>query len=432
MATPRSLKLSSDGKRQVERALTDKAWSTEDLAARIGVGRATATTFRAGKKGVDRQNFVLCCRALGLDWEQVAELGRLSAPNSGEAKPLEKSGLTTAEDLQQNTNEDQGVQVKGSETTIVGQTVNIYQGSEQEVPTIRPSASSTVDEQQIRQHCREKILQNYSKIRLLSGQEIGVDQLYVDVWLLNRSPRTFQRSVDKMLETFDLRNDRLGLGDRIQRNPGFEIANRESKLLILGKPGAGKTTFLKHLAVDWYSGKFRSNLIAIFIEFRQIRDEKWSFLDAIGDNLDVQDKRHINELLKDGKLLILMDGFDEVPTQMLRTQVQDQLFQATKKYSKNHYIMTCRTQIMQGIPDGFVSVEVADFNIDQVQRFVFNWFRANGQYDLEISSRWQNIELAIDQNQALKELTVTPSFIRVDVFNITRRRRNSDPISFAL
>jgi len=27
------------------------------------------------------------------------------------------------------------------------------------------------------------------------------------------------------LKTFDLRNDRLGLGDRIKRNPGFEVAN---------------------------------------------------------------------------------------------------------------------------------------------------------------------------------------------------------------
>jgi hypothetical protein len=31
MATPRSLKLSPDGKRQVEHALTDKAWGNDEL-----------------------------------------------------------------------------------------------------------------------------------------------------------------------------------------------------------------------------------------------------------------------------------------------------------------------------------------------------------------------------------------------------------------
>jgi DNA-binding Xre family transcriptional regulator len=99
MATPRSLKLSPDGKRQVDRVLTDKQWSTEDLAAAISVGRATATTFRAGKKGVDRNNFVEFCRKLGLDWEAVAESESPPAPNSRGAEPVEKARSTTAENL---------------------------------------------------------------------------------------------------------------------------------------------------------------------------------------------------------------------------------------------------------------------------------------------------------------------------------------------
>lgn len=407
MATARSLKLSIDGKRQVDLVLTGKAWRDAELAEAIEASEQTAEKFRLGRK-VDRKYFVKFCKALGIDWATVAESESLPAPNSGGAEPVEKIISTTAENLQQNSNDAQGVQVQGSETTIVGQTVNVYQGSAQEVTAVPSSALATVDEEKIRQHCREKILRNYSKIRLLSGQEIGVDQLYVDVWLLDRSPRTFQRSADKMLETFDLRNDRLGLGDRIQRNPGFDIANRDSKLLILGKPGSGKTTFLKHLAVDWCNGKFRPNLIAIFIEFRQICDGKWSLLDEIGKEVQIQDKEQVEVLLKNGKLLIVMDGFDEVPTQSLRTQVQNQLRQVAKDYSKNCFIMTCRTQIMQGIPDGFASVEVADFNINQVQGFVYNWFRANNQNELEIEAQWQNFKLAIDNNLALQELTVTP------------------------
>jgi DNA-binding Xre family transcriptional regulator len=132
----RSLKLSPDGKRQVEHALTDKAWSTEDLADKIGVGRATATKFRAGKQGVDRQNFVNFCKALGLDWATVAEPESPPAPNSGGAEPVEKARSTTAENLQQNLNEAQGVQVQGSETTIAGQTVNVYHGAAQNLATV--------------------------------------------------------------------------------------------------------------------------------------------------------------------------------------------------------------------------------------------------------------------------------------------------------
>jgi predicted NACHT family NTPase/DNA-binding Xre family transcriptional regulator len=384
MASSRSLKLSSDGKRQVEHTLTDKAWGNDELMEAVGVQIATVKNFRAGK-AVDKKNFVRFCQALGLDWAKVVEPESPPAPNSGGAEPVEKA---------------------------------------------RSMIIENPEEQRIRQHCRDKILQNYSKIRLLSGQEIRVDQLYVDVWLLNRQPRTFQVSESKMLESFDLRNDRLGLGDRIKRNPGFDIANQEAKLLILGKPGAGKTTFLKHLAIDWCNGKFQANLFAIFIEFRRIREEQWQKLNSIsqknfmkdieedekdrwleiviGEKLAIQDGKKIKSLLKSGKLLVLMDGFDEIPTQEMRWNVQNQINDLMEKYPGNRFILTCRTQILESLPDGFASVEVADFDQNQVKSFVQNWFRANNQDDLNVSVQWRIFSNAILKDASLKELSVTP------------------------
>lgn len=265
--------------------------------------------------------------------------------------------------------------------------------------------------QQVREHCRQKILNQHSRMRLLSGKEIGVDQLYVDVWLLDRSPRTFQVSQNKLLQTFDLRNDRLGLGDRIKRNPGFEVANENAKLVILGKPGSGKTTFLKHLVVDWCKGEFHPNLIAVFIELRRIRDGQWQLLDAIRQELGLETTEQPQELLKQGKLLVLMDGLDEVPTSELRHKVQDQLREIAKKYANSRWILTCRTQIIQStgaIPIGFASVEVADFSPKQVQQFVQNWFQASGHSDAEAVQHWKRFDNAVSKNPALKELTVTP------------------------
>ncbi len=302
--------------------------------------------------------------------------------------------------------------------------------------------------QQVREHCRQKILSQHSRMRLLSGEEIGVDQLYVDVWLLNRSPRTFQVSEDKLLQTFDLRNDRLGLGDRIKRNPGFEIANANSKLLILGKPGAGKTTFLKHLAMDWCKGQFQPDLIAVFIELRRIRDREWQLLDAIGKELGLDEGRQLRTLkqqiqqlrrspfssleedkekenqikgfqqkldalalqilLEEGKLLVLMDGLDEVLTNELRHSVQDQLRKSIDEYPNNRWILTCRTQIIESIPDGFTSVEVADFSLEQVKQFVQNWFQASGQSGTEASQQGERFDNAATRNSAVKELAVTP------------------------
>jgi DNA-binding CsgD family transcriptional regulator len=259
----------------------------------------------------------------------------------------------------------------------------------------------------VRERCCRKLFDQYNKMRLLSGDEIRVDQLYVDVWVLNRSPRTFQISLSRLLETFDLRHDRLGLGDRIKRNPGFDVANANSKLVILGKPGSGKTTFLRHLAIDWCKGSYQPDLVAALIELRRIRGTDWKLTDAICKELELEEEQ-LGMFLEQGKLFILMDGLDEVPTNELRRKVQDQLQKLAKDYPKNRFILTCRTQIIVSIPDGFTSVEVADFNEEQVRQFVRNWFKASGQSTVEAEQRWERINKAIDQRKALKELTVTP------------------------
>jgi tetratricopeptide (TPR) repeat protein len=123
--TSRSLKLSENGQQQVEYALTGKTWRDADLAEAIAASEQTAEKFRLGRK-VDRKYFVQFCEALGLDWAAVADL----VGDAESAEPVEKSGTTTAENLQQNLNKAQGVQVQGSGQTIVGQTITIYQGSE--------------------------------------------------------------------------------------------------------------------------------------------------------------------------------------------------------------------------------------------------------------------------------------------------------------
>jgi len=278
-----------------------------------------------------------------------------------------------------------------------------------DVSAIAPLEQKTDWIEDVRVRCCQKILYQHSRIQLLNQTEVGVDELYVYAWVLNRSPRTFQVSESKLLESFDLRNDRLGLGDRIQRNEGMAIANDNSKLLILGKPGSGKTTFLKHLAIDCSNGKFQPDLIPVLIELRRIRSAEWQLQHAIAEVLEI-DQRKTQELLEQGKLLILMDGLDEVPTDGLRQEVQAQVSQLSQepKYSNNRLILACRTQIIGSILPGFVAVEMADFNDEQVKVFVLNWFQASGQTKATIDQRWQAFSEAMQEHPALKELTATP------------------------
>jgi len=106
----------------------------------------------------------------------------------------------------------------------------------------------------------------------------------------------------------------------------------------------------------------------------------------------------------------LMDGLDEVPTNSFRRNVQEQLRSLAQepKHSGDRFILTCRTQIIDVIPQGFTSVEVADFDDEQVKKFVENWFGASGRNEGEIAQQWKAFSDATERNPALNELKVTP------------------------
>ncbi|MEH2321343.1 NACHT C-terminal helical domain 2-containing protein [Nostoc sp.] len=374
-----------------------------ELAGRAAVSEKTVKRFFSGKEDVDWESASAIAKALNLELTDLIDIKATTPPLETTAMPIDWRFIQQVE------------------KRFI---------------------------QQVREHCRRKILNQHSRMRLLSGDEIGVDQLYVDVWLLSRSPHTLQVSPSKFLETFDLRNDRLGLGKRIQRNQGFEVANANEKLLILGKPGAGKTSFLKHLAVDWCKGKFQPDLIVVLIELRRIRDRQWDLLDAIDKELGLENLNLIEELLKEiaeleslqqeqhqkkpneqikvlrqqveklqhqaitllkqSKLVVLMDGLDEVPTSELRQDLQDKLRQVVEDYPHNRFILTCRTQIFKWIPAEFTLVEVADFKPEQVKQFVKNWFMASGKSNAEAAEQWEIFKHAVDKNPEMEELTATP------------------------
>ena len=57
-----------------------------------------------------------------------------------------------------------------------------------------------------------------------------------------------------------------------------------------------KTTFLKHLAVDWCNGKFQAELITVLIELRQIQDKNWNLLNALDEELNLNNWHQFSEL----------------------------------------------------------------------------------------------------------------------------------------
>ena len=83
-----------------------------------------------------------------------------------------------------------------------------------------------------------------------------------------------RKEITQLLQEYKLDNfNRFGLGRNTgKRVLGVEAVKKYSKLIILGKPGAGKTTFLKSVAIQCIEGEFQAEQVPIFITLKDFAE----------------------------------------------------------------------------------------------------------------------------------------------------------------
>ena len=360
----------------------------EELSDRTGLDAGTVAKVLDGEKGCDRRTLERYFQALNLE---LTEQNYSKAHLNSQVKTANDKSFT------------QAVQISSTSRT-----------KQQDWEPNSHSDRQSLDEvtQQLRQRCCEKIQHLYSKIQLLNRQQIDVDQLYVDVYLLeNLSSESFA-TIPSLLKDKKARNyfDRLGLGRKQKRLSGLSVALKSPRLMILGKPGSGKSTFLRHLAVACSQGKFLEDHIPILIELRSLQDAKeFDLVNLIHHEFGFDHKSHTEHILDLGNVLILLDGLDEIPGEN-RKRIQKNVDIFAQQYYQTRLIITCRTQTTEYVLDKFVCAEVADFSPKQVKCFVQNWF--NTLTESEEQGKKQALSLMthlkLPENRQTAELAVTP------------------------
>jgi hypothetical protein len=246
----------------------------------------------------------------------------------------------------------------------------------------------------------------YGYIRVIGTTEpIPIGDIFTDVYILEQ-PQAYRRFDISRLQDIQDDPERLGDGTRT-RGLKVVVSKRGHRLYILGKPGAGKTTFLKYLVHQTIIAD-ELNKLPIFVTLRDWDVENVELIDFISQQFSVCNfpnaKPFIEYLLETGQAIVLFDGLDEVPEHNKQRVVTTEEMQSFwRKYQKTQIIITCRIAATDYSFTEFTYIEMADFDEYQVDRYAQNWFRKEPEKAKAFLK-----ELKKPENRGLHELGHSP------------------------
>jgi NACHT domain len=255
---------------------------------------------------------------------------------------------------------------------------------------------------------RAKIKKLYGTMQIMGMAEpVPLDDIFTDAYMLDK-PTAFGRfDIERLKQMFAVDT---GAPPQAERINGLSLVREKGNLFILGKPGAGKTTFLKYIALQ--ASEQNIDKVPIFVSLKEWADSGLKLLPFIVERFDICDfpiaKPFVEELLKSGSAIVLFDGLDEVNQESGQRDKQTRAINNfVEKYDLTQCLITCRIAASDYSFKPFTYVEIADFTEKQIKKFVGNWFRKEGEKDEETRDKFL-AEFARDDNKGLRDLARTP------------------------
>lgn len=188
-----------------------------------------------------------------------------------------------------------------------------------------------------------------------------------------------------------------------------DVAASEKRLVLLGRPGSGKSTFMKHLLLTQVNQASFVYQFPVLIPVNQITVAGRTIFQEVSNILRLAGLQYpdefTNHMFKSGRLRILIDGLDEA-RHSDRLKIIDEIQELSRLYFDCSFVVTCRSAAYDFWLQDFLHFEVVDFSVNAIEQFINRWF-------IDDPSNAADLLVQIRGNSRLEELCSNPLMLTI-------------------
>lgn len=234
------------------------------------------------------------------------------------------------------------------------------------------------------------------------------------------------------------------MGGRLSRPvPVLDLLQKHDGLILLGDPGAGKTTFLKLLALALASGQGETLglggrlpiLLPLAAYANALADRDVSLDDFIARHYEEERKIQVplgallERALRQGSALLLLDGLDEVRDTGRRHLVVDRVRDFYSRHRKagsggNRFVLTSRIVGYREVrlaADGLAEATLVDFDDGEIKEFLGKWTASiekavggeTGVAQARAEEERRELQAAVRVNPGVRSLAANPLLLTI-------------------
>ncbi|GAA0926970.1 NACHT domain-containing protein [Nonomuraea longicatena] len=238
----------------------------------------------------------------------------------------------------------------------------------------------------------DRLTDDMRHISLLNRPKpLNIESLYVQLRVHDQQPLRFMHREElQELRGREL-DDLITLTRARKKEHQAEILTPEDalarfrRIVVLGDPGAGKTTMLRYLGFK----SATDEILPVFVELRRLVRAEGGLLDHVRQRWEERYGEQdadglVDHALAAGTAVLLIDGLDEVlggesadEADATYRRVVQEVDRLAARYPNARIAVTCRRAGWRGQLPAFRTLEVLDFDDSQIETFIRNWFADN-------------------------------------------------------